>query len=301
VGSPHTTRSHFEAQHYMESGATSPAHDRAGWLNRLLQNGPQTDAMLPAVAMSDTVPEAMRGLAPVFAIADFAPDRQRDHGEARQRIDRAEREMFAAGDDTLTEYGRAGLEIHARLADIRRQYQPENGATYPRGPLGARLADVARLIKAGVGLRVAFVDDGGWDTHRNQGADAGLLAGKLTALGDGIAAFRQDLGDRFEDVVVLTMSEFGRTVAQNGTGGTDHGHGTAMFVVGGRVRGRHVRGRWPGLAPDQCYESRDLAVTTDFRDLFGEVAIRHMGIQDPSPLFPGHQLDPRALPGVLPR
>jgi uncharacterized protein (DUF1501 family) len=164
---------------------------------------------------------------------------------------------------------------------------PANGADYPRGRLGEALRQIAQLVRADVGLEVAFADMDGWDTHVGQGAEQGQLASRLRAFGGALAAFARDLGDRMNDVVVLTMSEFGRTVAENGNRGTDHGHATAMLVLGGGVRGGQVYGRWPGLALERLFEGRDLAVTTDFRALFSEIAGRHLGIAQPAALFPG--------------
>src|SRR6478672_10029460 len=166
------------------------------------------------------------------------------------------------------------------------QYKPENGAQYPRNPFGNSLLQIAQLIKAGVGLEVAFADIGGWDTHVNQGAAQGQLATRLDDFSRGIAALVTDLGDRMADTIVLTMSEFGRAVRENGNRGTDHGHGNAMMIMGGGVRGGKVYGRWPGLAVEQRYDGRDLAVTTDFRDVFGELVVRHLGVSDPKPIFP---------------
>jgi len=180
------------------------------------------------------------------------------------------------------------------------RYQPEHGAQYPRQPFGRAMTQVAQLIKADLGMEIAFVDVGGWDTHINQGAADGQLAQRLTELGGSLAAFAQDLGDRMADVVVLTMSEFGRTVSENGNAGTDHGHATAMMVLGGRVRGGRVVGRWPGLEREQRFEGRDLAVTTDFRDLFAEVASRHLGVAHLEAVFPGFDARPDRFPGVLP-
>jgi uncharacterized protein (DUF1501 family) len=158
---------------------------------------------------------------------------------------------------------------------------------------------IAQLIKADLGVEIAFADMGGWDTHINQGADQGQLAARLTELGGSLAAFATDLGERMRDVCVLTMSEFGRTVRENGNGGTDHGHGTSMLVMGGSVRGKRVVGRWPGLDPAERFEGRDVAVTTDFRDLFGEVLTRHLGTTNLSAVFPGHRTDPARFPGVM--
>jgi uncharacterized protein (DUF1501 family) len=164
---------------------------------------------------------------------------------------------------------------------------PGNGAAYPRSRLGESLRQIAQLIRADVGLEIAFADADGWDTHVGQGAEQGQLANRLRDFGAALAAFTQDLGDRMADVVVLTMSEFGRTVAENGNRGTDHGHATAMLVLGGGVRGGRVYGRWPGLARERLFEGRDVAVTTDFRALFAEVAGRHLAIRDATALFPG--------------
>jgi uncharacterized protein (DUF1501 family) len=177
------------------------------------------------------------------------------------------------------------------------QIPPANGADYGRSKFGQSMRQVAQLIRADVGLEVAFVDIGGWDTHVAQGAEQGQLANRLRELADGLAAFAQDLGDRLSDVVVLTMSEFGRTVAENGNRGTDHGHATAMMVLGGGVRGGKVYGRWPGLARERLFDGRDLAVTTDFRALFSEVAGRHLAIARPAELFPGWSAT--AGPGVM--
>jgi uncharacterized protein (DUF1501 family) len=143
------------------------------------------------------------------------------------------------------------------------------------------------LIKAGVGLEIAFTEIDGWDTHVNQGAATGQMANRLKELADGLAAFYRDLDDRMNDVVVLTMSEFGRTVRENGNRGTDHGHANVMFAMGGGVRGGKVYGRWPGLAPEVLYEGRDLDLTTDYRTVCGEVIARHLGQRDLTRIFPG--------------
>jgi uncharacterized protein (DUF1501 family) len=173
-----------------------------------------------------------------------------------------------------------------READPQR-YTPQHGAVYPRSEFGQRLRQIAQLIKSDVGLEVAFADVGGWDTHVNQGGANGQLANRLGDFSRAIAALTTDLGDRMTDVVIVTMSEFGRTARQNGNGGTDHGHAGSIFVIGGNVRGGHVYGRWPGLAREQLYEGRDLALTTDFRAVFAEVIERHMGAGTDSALFPG--------------
>ncbi|MGH8056592.1 MAG: DUF1501 domain-containing protein, partial [Candidatus Entotheonellia bacterium] len=173
------------------------------------------------------------------------------------------------------------------------------GANYPRTPFGQALLQTAQLVKADIGLEVAFMDIGGWDTHANQGASRGQLANRLQEFSQGLAAFYRDLGDRMHRVVVLTMTEFGRMVRENGSGGTDHGHASCLFALGGPVKGGKVYGRWPGLAPEQLYEGRDLALTTDFRDVFAEVAMRHLGTTDPQSIFPGFNPHSANFRGVI--
>jgi uncharacterized protein (DUF1501 family) len=182
-----------------------------------------------------------------------------------------------------------------------RRYQPAHGAMYPNGGFGKSLRQVAQLIKADVGLEIAFVEIGGWDTHANQGAANGVLATRLTELAGGLAALHKDLGAKMSDVLVLTMSEFGRTARQNGNRGTDHGHGTAFFALGGGVRGGRVLGDWPGLATEKLFEGRDLAITTDYRDFFAEACVRHMGVaeSDLKNVFPGHVATSKKFRGYL--
>jgi len=167
------------------------------------------------------------------------------------------------------------------------QYQPQNGADYPKSQFGQRLKQIAQLIKSKVGLEIAFADVGGWDTHVNQGGATGQLAQRLDDFAQSIAALTNDLGEGMENVVILTMSEFGRMARQNGNGGTDHGHAGAMFVIGGAVKGKKVYGKGPGLAPEQLYEGRDLALTTDFRSVFSEIATKHLGATNTNAMFPG--------------
>jgi uncharacterized protein (DUF1501 family) len=167
------------------------------------------------------------------------------------------------------------------------QYSAANGAKYPGSPYGQALQQIAQLVKADIGLEVAFADLSGWDTHANQGSSRGQLSLRLTDFGQGLNALYRDLGDKMRNIVVLTMTEFGRSVRQNGSGGTDHGHASSLFVMGGPIKGGKVYGRWPGLAPEQLHEGRDLALTTDFRDVFSELLVHHMGIRDTANVFPG--------------
>jgi uncharacterized protein (DUF1501 family) len=191
-------------------------------------------------------------------------------------------------DRWLRDRGRETFEaVHALRRARAARVPPANGAEYPRGPFGEALRQIAQLIRVDIGVEIAFAEVGGWDTHVAQGNERGQLAARLRVFAAALWAFARDLGDRLADVAVVTMSEFGRTVAENGNRGTDHGHGTAMAVLGGAVRGGRVYGRWPGLASPALFEERDLAVTTDFRTLFAEVAQRHLGIPASAPLFPG--------------
>jgi uncharacterized protein (DUF1501 family) len=286
-GSPDVTRSHFDAQDYMESGTPGVKSTPDGWLSRALVTLPQQRSPFRAVAVASTLPRSLRGDAGALAMQSI------ERFDVRAGAMPAARQGFEAlyeqsVQDLLHGTGRETFEAVRMLkAANASRLAPANGADYPRGRLGASLRQIAQLIRADVGLEVAFADADGWDTHVGQGAEQGQLANRLRDFGAAIAAFAQDLGDRMGDVVVLTMSEFGRTVAENGNRGTDHGHATAMLVLGGGVRGGKVYGRWPGLAREQLFDGRDLAVTTDFRALFSEVALRHLGVAQPAAIFPG--------------
>jgi uncharacterized protein (DUF1501 family) len=211
-----------------------------------------------------------------------------------------EAEYAAAADRMLNGVGREAFDAMKMLkAADPSKYQPSDGADYPRTPFGQALRQIAQLTKSDVGLEVAFAEVGGWDTHVNQGAAQGQLAGRLDDFSRSIAALAADLGDRMEDTVILTMSEFGRAVRENGNRGTDHGHGNAMIVIGGGVRGGMVHGRWPGLDMERLYEGRDLAVTTDFRDVFGEIVVRHLGVASPSSIFPGYSIQTSKFAGLF--
>jgi len=303
VGSPDLTRSHFDAQDYMESGTPGVKGTPDGWLNRCAQHAAEhRDTPFQSVAFGPQLPRILAGSAPALAIADLRAFGIRVGGSAAR--DRLTRAFEALYDQTATgivaSSASEGFEAAQTLQRLQpANYKPEHDARYPTGRLGVSLMQIAQLIKADVGLEQCFADVGGWDTHIAQGAGQGQLATRLRELGDSLAAFAQDLGDRMRDVVVLTMSEFGRTVAENGSIGTDHGHATAMFVMGGAVQGGRVAGRWPGLDPAQRFQGRDLAVTTDFRDLFGEILVRHMGVKNLASIFPGYDPEPARFPGVI--
>jgi uncharacterized protein (DUF1501 family) len=311
VGSPSATRSHFDAQDYMETGTPDVKGTRDGWLNRYLatrgtcEDGCAAPAAaahaspFQAVAMTAQTPRVLDGPAPTVAMNSLAEFSIRASGsDAERRLEA----LYKTGSTDLI-HG-AGSDMFEAMKVLRaanpQKYASQNGAQYPRSQFGQRLAQIAQLIKAGVGLEVAFADVSGWDTHVNQGGATGQLAARLDDFARSIAALVTDLGDRMDDVVIMTMSEFGRTARQNGNGGTDHGHAGALFVLGGSVNGgKKVFGRWPGLAPEQLNEGRDLALTTDFRSVFSEVSAKHLGAQKLDVVFPGFQNNRLDWLGVL--
>jgi uncharacterized protein (DUF1501 family) len=289
-GSPDGTRSHFDAQDYMESGTPGVKSTEDGWLNRYLHAREHASATpFRAVALAPQLPRMLQGVEPALALSQIGQFGIRA-GQATDMVQASfESEYAAAADSVLHRTGGQAFDAVRMLKSADpSKYQPENGAEYPRSAYGDALRQIAQLVKADVGLEIAFTEAGGWDTHVNQGSSVGQLAQRLADFSQGIAALARDLGDRMEDVVILTMSEFGRAVAENGNRGTDHGHGNAMFIVGGQnVRGGKVYGKWPGLAREQRYDGRDLAVTTDFRSVFNEVVRRHLGVDDTRAIFPG--------------
>jgi len=302
VGSPDATRSHFDAQDYMESGTPGVKSTTDGWANRYCQHAEEhRDTPFRAVAFGPQLPRLLAGSAPSLAIDDLRSFGLRVPGAAQDKLTRAFESLYQGGaTGLLASSAEESFEAIRMLKTTNPTgLSPEHGAQYPRGKLGDSLQQIAQLIKADLGVEIAFADVSGWDTHVNQGNDQGQLAVRLTELGQALAAFATDLGERMADVCVLTMSEFGRTIRENGTNGTDHGHATAMLVLGGNVKGGRVAGKWPGLAPEARFEGRDVAVTTDFRDLFAEILTRHLGARDLAAIFPGYSIDPRRFPGVL--
>jgi uncharacterized protein (DUF1501 family) len=300
-GSPDSTRSHFDAQDYMETATPGVKSTSDGWLNRYLQARRAENATpFRAVSLTTQLPRMLQGHEPALALSQIGQFGIRA-GQASDAVGASFEAAYAsAADRVLNGTGRETFDaIRMLRAADPTQYQPQNGADYPRSPFGQALKQIAQLTKADLGLEVAFADIGGWDTHVNQGAAQGQLAGRLDDFARAIAALVVDLGDRMADTVVLTMSEFGRAVTENGNRGTDHGHGNAMMVIGGGVRGGRVYGRWPGLTPERRYEGRDLAVTTDFRDVFGEIVTRHLGLRDARQVFPGFQINEARFPGMF--
>jgi uncharacterized protein (DUF1501 family) len=290
-GSHDETRSHFDAQDYMESATPGIKSTPDGWLNRYLHAKEHQKATpFRAVALAQQLPRALQGTAPALAIGQIGQFGIRA-GQSTDMVQSAfEAEYAAAANSVLHSTAREAFDAVKMLktADPLK-YTPDNGAEYPRSPFGDALKQIAQLVKADVGLEIAFAESGNWDHHANEGAAVGILANRLDDLSRGIAALVRDLGDRMADVVVMTMSEFGRAVQENGARGTDHGHGNAMMILGGGVRGGKVYGKWPGLAREQRHDGRDLAITTDFRSVFNEVVRTHLGLKDTSRVFPGYR------------
>ena len=303
VGSPSTTRSHFDAQDYMETGTPDNKGTADGWLNRYLAVKGTCDecnlAKTPfrAVSMTPQTPRILEGTSATVAMNSLDEFSVRATGSSAERLEA----LYRTGSADLV-HG-TGAEMFDAVKMLRaanpQKYLPQNGAEYPRSQFGLRLLQIAQLIKANVGLEIAFADVGGWDTHVNQGSSTGQLAQRLDDFSRSIAALVTDLGDKLDDVVILTMSEFGRMARENGNRGTDHGHAGALFVIGGHVKGGKVYGRWPGLEQEQLFEGRDLALTTDFRSVFAEVVSDHLGARALDRIFPGFSASPRDFLGLV--
>ena len=290
AGSPDPTRSHFDAQDYMESGTPGVKATQDGWLNRALPKDPGAAAAarspVRAVSLGTSLARTLRGANESVAISNLKDFKVRDDMGAASF-----EQMYASSmDRVLRGTGKETFEAVKIVKGIEsRVYQPANGAKYPESRFGQSMLQIARLVKADAGLEVAFADIGGWDTHVNEVPQLGNL---LRDFGNTLGAFHRDMGDRMSDVVVVTMSEFGRTAKENGNRGTDHGHANAMMVFGGEVKGGKVYGEWPGLGREQLYERRDLAVTTDFRDVLSELVSKQLGNGKTSQVFPGYRGGP---------
>jgi uncharacterized protein (DUF1501 family) len=302
VGSPSTTRSHFDAQDYMETGTPDVKGTTDGWLNRYLAVKGTCDecnlAKTPfrAVSLTPQTPRILEGPSATVAMNGLDEFSVRATGSSAERLEA----LYRTGSADLV-HG-TGAEMFDAVKMLRaanpQRYLPQNSAEYPRSQFGTRLLQIAQLIKANVGLEIAFADVGGWDTHVNQGSSTGQLAQRLDDFSRSIAALVTDLGDKMDDVVILTMSEFGRMAKENGNRGTDHGHAGALFVIGGHVKGGKVHGKWPGLEQEQLYEGRDLALTTDFRSVFAEIVQDHLGARALDRIFPGFAASPRDFLGI---
>lgn len=294
AGSPDTTRSHFDAQDYMESGTPGVKNTSDGWLNRTLQSGPAADSPFRAIALGTSLPRILSGKASAVAVSNVNGFGIAGGNPAAAPLGNTFEAMYAQSVDSVL-HGTATETFEAvkmlKSADPQR-YTPAPGANYPRGRFGDALRQTAQLIKSNLGVQIAFTDIGGWDHHVNEGAVEGQLGNVLRDFAQSMAAFWIDLGPLAEETVIVTMSEFGRTARENGNRGTDHGHANVMFILGGPVRGGRVYGRWPGLDPSQLNEGRDLALTTDFRRVLGEAVSRHLGNGHLNPVFPDFDNQP---------
>jgi uncharacterized protein (DUF1501 family) len=287
----------------METGTPDVKGTTDGWLNRYLAVKGTCDECnlgktpFRAVALTPQTPRILEGPSPTVAMNSLDEFSVRATGNSAERLEA----LYRTGSADLV-HG-TGAEMFDAVKMLRsanpQKYLPQNGAEYPRSQFGSRLLQIAQLVKANVGLEIAFADVGGWDTHVNQGSSTGQLAQRLDDFSRSIAALVTDLGDRMDDVVIMTMSEFGRMARENGNRGTDHGHAGALFVIGGHVKGGKVHGKWPGLEQEQLYEGRDLALTTDFRSVFAEVVSDHLGARALDRIFPGFVASPRDFLGVV--
>jgi uncharacterized protein (DUF1501 family) len=294
AGSPDMSRSHFDAQDFMESGTPGVKSTDDGWLNRALQaedlRHRQEHTAFRALALGADVPRTLAGKVPAIAIGNVNNFTVGARGPAPSPAANAFEAMYGTSGDQI--FHATGEETFDAVKMLRAanpaQYKP--AADYPNSEFGNNMKQIAQLLKANLGVEAAFTDVSGWDTHQNQGGVDGQLSNRLREFSSAIAAFWKDMGDEAADITLVTMSEFGRTAHENGTGGTDHGHANAMFVLGPDVKGGKVYGRWPGLANEQLNEGRDLALTTDYRAVLGEVVSKTLGADNLEGVFPGARL-----------
>jgi len=310
TGSPDGTRSHFDAQDFMESGTPGLKSTPDGWLNRALQaedlrHRAQTHTAFRAVALGSDVPRSLAGKIPALAISNVQDFAVGGRGPKPAPVSNAFESMYGpevaqSSDSLIHSTGESAFEaIRMLRATDPAHYVPSPDAQYPNNAFANNLKQIAQLLKANLGLEAAFTDVGGWDTHQNQGGVDGQLSNRLREFSDSIAAFWRDMGPDAENMTLVTMSEFGRTAHQNGTGGTDHGHANAMFVLGGNVKGGKIYGKWPGIADHQLNEGRDLAITTDYRQVLGEVVSKTIGATNLELTFPGARLNPKQFLGLV--
>ncbi|MFT7670506.1 MAG: hypothetical protein ACI8X5_003215 [Planctomycetota bacterium] len=302
AGSPHPTRSHFDAQDFMGYAAPGDRTMRDGWLNRYLTATHTTESnQFRALGMQRLLPTSLRGEYPVLAVpegfdmaksATVLSDFERFYGKPKKKSEDEDGEMDMGGEREgsidVVQSGQLTIETLRRFKEIIAKAEGD-ASSYPNSDFGKGMRRIAQVIRSGEGVEVAGIDIGGWDHHANQGAASGSQAGKLKDLADTLVAFRKHLGDSFDDTVVMVMTEFGRTVMENGSGGTDHGHGSGMFLFGGGLKGGTVFGEWNGLKSEDLYQNRDLLVTTDFRDVFNTVLAEHLDFKAPKGFFPDYK------------
>jgi uncharacterized protein (DUF1501 family) len=291
VGSPDATRSHFDAQDFLEAGTPGDKNTADGFLNRALIAEGGDRLPLRAIALQPSMPRVLQGTYPAISMNSLR-DFDIRGGNADQKEVKGFESMYQEATDSV--FRGVGREVFDSLKSVNGIHKNGDQGNYPKSGISNRLREIADLIKADLGMQVAVTDMGGWDTHVNQGNGKGQLSDRFKELSEGLAAFAKDLGPRFQDVVVATVTEFGRTVKENGTRGTDHGHGSVMMVLGDGVNGGKVHGQWKELKAENLYEGRDLPVTTDHRDIFSEILSTHLGLNQPSQLasvFPRYKED----------
>lgn len=287
MGSPNNTRSHFDAQDYMESGTPFNKGTASGWLNRAVGLLGHDATPFRAVSMTSAMPRSFYGDNETIAISNLKDFTLPGKGNINLAAKSFEDLYDQTSSTLLNKTGKESFDAMKMLnkADVK-NYTAANGAVYPSSPLGNALKQVAQLIKMDVGLEIAFAESSGWDTHYNQGTDNGVFARNVADLSNSIAAFWTDMGNMQDDITLMTATEFGRTVKQNGSGGTDHGRGSCAFILGNDVNGGKVHGIMQPLAVENLADGRDLAVTTDFRSIFSEVADKHLLLNNDTALFP---------------
>ena len=295
-GAPDDSRSHFRAMELMERGVQDEGGPATGWIGRhLAATQPGTHSTLRAVALGERAPRSLTGSVPVTALRSIADAHLgAEGGHTTEKLRRALDTLYQDA-DTLARTGRQTLDLMRALGKINPAAPPPHSARYPDTEFGHACRQTALLIKAQIGLEVAAIDLGGWDTHIAQGGASGQMALLLRDLADGLTALHADLRDHMNTVNIVCMSEFGRRIAENGGLGTDHGHGGAMLLIGGHVRGGRVHGDWPGLQREHWVGPGDIAVTTDYRDVLGELLMRRLGHASVEAVFPGHKMKPRGI------
>jgi uncharacterized protein (DUF1501 family) len=292
IGSPNNTRSHFDAQDYMETGTPFDKGTTSGWLNRAMGYMGHDASPFRAVSITSSMPRSLYGANPVVAVSslgDFALRNKKNMPDLPMAATSFEELYDQTASGLIHDAGKETFEAVKMLSGVDvKKYQPANGAQYTNTQLGTSLKQLAQLIKANVGLEIGFAESTGWDTHFNQGTVNGGFAKSASDLSSNLFAFWTDLGSALQDqVTVMTMTEFGRTVKQNGSGGTDHGRASCNFIIGNDLNGGRVFGDLKPLAPENLDEGRDLAVTTDFRSVFSDVAVNHLKLKQSNALFPG--------------
>lgn len=298
TGAPDETRSHFEAMALMERGAA--ARDYSGWIARHLATlDTGNTSALRALALGEMLPASLTGAVSATALQSIGEYHLQTPNESGEQMRHILAWLYEQENDLLSASATqtfAAMDVLSQLS--AESYQP-NGRAYPETDFGQAMKTVAQLIHADVGVEVACIDLGGWDTHAGQGGGIGLMARLMTDLAEGLTSFYEDLITKMNGLTVVVMSEFGRRAKENAALGTDHGHGNMMIVLGDGIVGGHVYSQWPGLHPDQLVGPGDLPITIDYRDVLGEILAKRLNNPDMLRIFPGYTVNPLGL--AIPR